>query len=271
MRTLLSIAGFDPSSGAGVTADLAVFAAHGALGISCITALTVQSTLGVRAVEPVPASILRETLTCLCDDLPPDAIKIGMLATEENVRVVVDFLRAREGRLLNIPVVLDPVIRSSSGRELLTVQGIEVLKRQLLPLVSWITPNLDELAVLTGDTASSHADVEDVARGLQRETPRLGVVVTGGHFVAQADDLVLAPDGRADWLPGELIASTSTHGTGCAFSSAFACRLAEGLSGVEAARAAKEYVAEGIRRATPVGRGHGPLNLRWPIDGRPEK
>ncbi len=271
MRTLLSIAGFDPSSGAGVTADLAVFAAHGAFGTSCLTALTVQSTVGVRSVEPVDSRILRETLACLCEDLPPAAIKLGMLATVENVRVVVEFLQVWRSSSRKLPVVLDPVIRSSSGRELLTRQGVDLMRDELLPLVTLVTPNLDELGVLTGTASGSRAEVEEAARSLQRQTPGLGVVVTGGHFATEADDLVLAPDSRAEWLPGAKIASQSTHGTGCAFSSALACRLAEGFSGVEAARLAKEYVAEGIRRATPLGRGHGPLRLLWPLDSEQDK
>src|SRR5580698_8027237 len=136
MLTVLTIAGFDPSSGAGVTADLMVFAAHGLFGTSCITALTVQSTVGVRATQPVAGEVVRATLDCLQDDLPVAGIKIGMLATAENVAAVVDFLEGIRGQ--GIPVVLDPVLRSSSGRELLDAAGVVLMRERLLPLVDWV-------------------------------------------------------------------------------------------------------------------------------------
>src|SRR5277367_5095314 len=135
MLTVLTIAGFDPSSGAGVTADLMVFAAHGLFGTSCITGLTVQSTMGVRTTEAVSAEIVHDTLDCLQSDLAVAGIKIGMLATAANVAMVADFLEMLRGENRRVPVVLDPVLRSSSGRELLDGEGMEVLRRRLLPLV----------------------------------------------------------------------------------------------------------------------------------------
>lgn len=261
---MLTIAGFDPSSGAGVTADLAVFAAEGCFGTACVTALTVQSTVGVRTVEAVEARVVAETLACLWADLPADGVKIGMLATAGNVEAVAEFLTRVRG--IGVPVVLDPVLRSSSGRELLSWEGIDALKTRLLPLVDWVTPNLAELEVLAGLPVGTVDAMEEGATVLGRLFPRLGVVVTGGHLAGNsADDLVVAGDGTKVWLRGERIASRATHGTGCAFSSSLACGLSRGLDGVEAARAAKSYVSEAIRRAEPMGKGNGPMNLLWPL------
>jgi hydroxymethylpyrimidine/phosphomethylpyrimidine kinase len=191
VRTVLTIAGFDPSSGAGVTADLMVFAAHGLFGISCITGLTVQSTIGVRATAPVSAEIVHDTLDCLQSDLPLAGIKIGMLATAANVVMVVEFLEMLriEGR--RVPVVLDPVLRSSSGRELLDADGVAVMRRRLLPLVDWVTPNMEELGVLTGHLVSRREEMADAAQVLQMMGSELNVVATGGHL-DPPDDLVVS-------------------------------------------------------------------------------
>lgn len=240
MKVLLTIAGFDPSSGAGVTADLAVFAAHGFFGASAITALTVQSTLGVRRSEAVAADLLRETLDCLAADFDIAGVKCGMLANDSNVSVVAGFLRANPVGL----VVVDPVLRSSSGASLLDRAGLDRLRDELLPLSTWATPNRQEFAAI----ADWPAD--------------LNLVVTGG--AERATDLVRCGGGETR-LAGEYIDSRATHGTGCAFSSALLCGLAAGLDGVNAARAAKRYVAESIRTAPGLGGGNGPMRLvRYP-------
>ena len=156
-KVVLTIAGFDPSSGAGITADLQVFAAHGLFGTAAITALTVQSTLGVSYVEAVSAKTLRATLDHLVADLPPAGIKIGMLGSAEAVRTVADFVRSLSDvdGSLKVPVVLDPVLRSSSGAALLVPEALEALRAELLPLVSWITPNLQELIQLVRSTGAA--------------------------------------------------------------------------------------------------------------------
>ncbi len=260
MQTVLTIAGFDPSSGAGVTADLMVFAAHGLFGCSCITALTVQSTLGVAGSHPVAPELIRETLECLYEDLPPAGIKIGMLANAETVVAVAEFLERNE----NVPVVLDPVLRSSSGRELLSPEGVVLLREQLLPLVGWVTPNLAELGILTAEAVTGREQMVEAGRKLAAGYPSLTVLVTGGHL-DQPDDLLITPAGEQHWLPGEHVATTSTHGTGCALSSALLSRLVLGESSLRAATAAKRYVAEALRTATPIGHGRGPMNLLWPL------
>ncbi len=259
---LLTIAGFDPSSGAGVTADLAVFRAYGCFGTSCVTALTVQSTVGVVRVEPVAVATVAETLACLEDDLPAEGIKIGMLASAENVGAVAGFLRGRRERGRGGPVVLDPVLRSSSGRDLLSAAGVDGMRREFLPLVDWVTPNVAELAVLAGVEVRTRGEMEAGARRLQGKFSRVGVVVTGGHLEgAGVPDLVLAPGAAPVWLEGERVVSRATHGTGCAFSSALTCGLVAGLPAVEAARGAKEFVTRAIRTAVTLGRGRGPMNL----------
>ncbi len=258
----LTIAGFDPSSGAGITADLKVFAAHNIYGMACITALTVQSTLGVRRVEPVSPETIREALAYLRDDVTPAGVKIGMLATAEAVSEVARFLAS--ARIDRQRVVLDPVIRSSSGRELLSPEGVARLRSELLVHVGWITPNIDELAVLTEDGSLSREEVPAAAARLQQladkaGNPTMHVVVTGGHL-DRPDDYLLSPDGNAQWLPGERVETQATHGTGCAFSSALLCELIDGQSAVKATAGAKDYVTEALRAAYPIGNGRGPMN-----------
>jgi len=264
MQTVLTIAGFDPSSGAGVTADLMVFAAYGLFGTSCVTSLTVQSTVGVRATTAISEEVVRATLDCLQSDLPPAGIKIGMLATAANVGAVTEFLEALNGEEGRVPVVLDPVLRSSSGRELLDAEGVTAMRERLLPLVDWVTPNLEELAVLTGLLVRRREDVPDAAAALREMGWDLNVLVTGGHL-NPPDDLLLPAEGESTWLPGEQIVSRSTHGTGCAFSSALLSRIVLGDGAKDAAVTAKRYVAEAIRTAAPMGRGLGPVNHLWPL------
>lgn len=272
---MLTIAGYDPSSGAGVTADLMVFAAHGLFGTSCITGLTVQSTQGVRATYPVEAAVIAETLECLDADLPPAGIKIGMLGSKKAVSAVCDYIEQLRKRGREIPVVVDPVLRASSGRELIEPGGAEVMRTRLFPLADWVTPNREELGWLTalrGLTSRPETAREEIAlssEALQREVAsqggrRINVLAKLGGSVPP-DDLLLTQNGEPHWLPGEHIATTATHGTGCALSSALLSRLVLGDDPLTAARNAKSYVAEALRRASPIGRGHGPMNHLWPL------
>ena len=275
MQTVLTIAGFDPSSGAGVTADLMVFAAHSLFGTACITALTVQSTLGVVSTHPTPAPVHRATLDCLEEDLPPAGIKIGMISTEDNALVICDYLEKHQLQHWHrtqgwVPVVLDPVLRSTSGRELLDPAGVTLLRDRLLPQVDWITPNLAELAILSGVEVAGRDDLPRACRALQTRTAqspdghRLGIFATGGHL-DPPDDFLLLPTGQGLWLPGERVITRSTHGTGCALSSAFLSRLVLGDAPRQAAHAAKLYVAAALRSAVPTGTGRGPMNHLWTL------
>jgi hydroxymethylpyrimidine/phosphomethylpyrimidine kinase len=263
MQTVLTIAGFDPSSGAGVTADLMVFAAHGLYGTSCITALTVQSAVGVRSTHPTSVDIVSATLDCLNTDLPPAGIKVGMLATYDITLTICKFLR--EHRLIdsslgwgNGIVVLDPVLRSTSGRELLDADGVAMLRDRLLLLVDWITPNIEELGVLSGMPVLRRDDLPRASRALQARITRrpdgrrLGILATGGHL-DPPDDFLLMPDGEELWLPGQSVVTRSTHGTGCALSSAFLSRLVLGDTPRDAALSAKHYVTAALRIAARPG------------------
>ena len=244
-----------------------VFSAKGCFGNAAVTALTVQSTLGVRASQPVSQQQLRDMLHCLHDDLPPAGIKIGMLANAANVDAVAEFVFFCKTQSETLPIVLDPVIRSSSGRELLDAQGLARLKDRLLPLVGWITPNLAELADLAGLPAGIPAEMETAVHAVQAQYPELAVVATGGHLDA-ADDLVAIPGQPIHWLRGAKIVSQATHGTGCAFASALLCGLVEGREGLAAAADAKHFVTQAMLRAAPIGHGRGPMDLLWPLRDR---
>jgi hydroxymethylpyrimidine/phosphomethylpyrimidine kinase len=265
----LTIAGFDPGSGAGITADLKTFAAHRIYGVACISAMTVQSTLGIRAVEPLPAMLVRQTLECLAEDVSLSGIKIGMLGSSAVVCEVSSFLTAQSGTIPRERIVLDPVLRSTSGTALIDRDGLHVIREELLPRVGWITPNVDELAVLAGGIPDRE-EVPAAAARLQAIAARLGndalnVVVTGGHL-SRPDDFLLTASGAGNWLAGEKIITNATHGTGCAFSSALLCKLISGRSPEEAVAAAKAYVTEALRSAYPIGKGKGPMNHLFPFD-----
>lgn len=265
----LTIAGFDPSSGAGVSADLKTFAAYGIYGVAAITALTVQSTQGVQAIEAVRPSLFRQTLEYLAADIPPDGVKLGMLASAGLVSEAEHFLRARPE--LRQRVVLDPVSRSSSGAPLLDAEGTSQLRERLLGVVGWVTPNLDELALLAGVEVRTREQVPSAAERLRKQAASIGnpgvaIVVTGGHLHRPDDYLLL--EGEGQWLEGDRVETRSTHGTGCAFSSALLAELVLGRSGVEAVEAAKRFVTGALRAAYPVGQGRGPLHHLFRYDPR---
>ena len=269
-KVVWTIAGFDPSSGAGITADLMTFAAHGLFGCSVPTALTVQSTMGVAATEVVRPAFFRHSLEYLFNDLPPVGIKIGMVAEPEIVTVLHEFLRevrhkARQASA--VTVVFDPVLRSSSGRALYPARDIEMLHEALLPMVDWLTPNWSELALLTDMPVSTVADAERAADVLLTRHPQLNLVVTGGDQ-GSPTELMITRDRVALQVPGEHIETSSTHGTGCAFSSALLAGLIHGLGAEQAVRGAKAYVAGALQHAPGLGRGKGPLQLLWPLRAR---
>ena len=273
---VLSIAGYDPSSGAGITADVKTAAALGCYAVTCITALTVQSTQGVFAVEPVRPETIRETLSRLADDFELAAVRIGMLGTADNAETVADFLR--QSRPKN--VVFDPVLRSSSGAELTDGLGIEVIRSQLLPLSDVITPNFEEALLLTGIDAeetwpaeSQHGMV-DILRELAERLHQMGsksVVITGGHLPEVNDFLSFSESGKTveHVFPGTRIDSRATHGTGCAFAMALACLLARGRGLPVAVGEAKEFVRQAMLAAYPVGRGTGPMNHLFRLPEEP--
>jgi len=255
---ILSIAGFDPSSGAGITADIKTIAAHGCYGLSCITALTVQSTQGVKQVKPVEGKLIIATLKELASDFSINAVKIGMLGSAETVQAVVAFLKRHSLR----NVVLDPVLKSSSGTDLLSDEGLKFLRNGLLPLADVITPNIDEASAMTGMAIHQACDMGAVALQLHRIRAK-NVVITGGHLDPPVDFLSWNSGKQHKIFTHKKITTNSTHGTGCAFSTALACNLANGKSLVEAVHQAKQYVTSALQHAVPIGKGTGPVNHMW--------
>ena len=254
---VLSIAGFDPSSGAGVTADIKTIAAHGCYGVSCITALTVQSTAGVRRVLPVEPALVTETLEELAADLEIAAVHIGMLGSEKVAQAVAGFLEHRG--LENI--VLDPVLTSSSGTNLVDAAGVRVMLERLLPLAAVVTPNVDEASSLTGLPVTNVDQMRTAAAKLHT-MGAAAVVITGGHL-EKAIDLLSFTTKRGveqEIFKSDRLRSPSTHGTGCAFATAITCHLAQGRGLPEAVLLAKAYVSAAIVHAPPLGKGIGPVH-----------
>jgi hydroxymethylpyrimidine/phosphomethylpyrimidine kinase len=254
---VLTIAGFDPSSGAGITADIKTIAAHGCYGVACISALTVQSTAGVRRVEPVSPELVTETLKELAEDVEIAAVHIGMLGSGRVVRAVADFLEKQK-----FPeVVLDPILKSSSGTNLLDSAGARVLVERLLPLATVATPNVDEASALTGLAVTNPEQMRAAAAKLHA-MGAAAVVITGGHL-EKAIDLLSFTTRRGveqEVFKSERQRSNSTHGTGCAFATAMTCHLALGRGLPEAVLLAKAYVAAAIANAHPLGHGVGPVH-----------
>jgi hydroxymethylpyrimidine/phosphomethylpyrimidine kinase len=256
-KVVLTIAGFDPSSGAGITADIKTIAAHGCYGVACITALTVQSTAGVRRVDSCSPDLVEQTLGELAADLEIAAVHIGMLGSGKVAKAVADFLT--EKRPPN--VVLDPILRSTSGTSLLDASGSRVLAERLLRLAAVVTPNVEEASALTGVAVTSLEQMRAAATRLH-EMGSEAVVVTGGHL-DKAIDLLSFRSKRGieqEVFKAERQRSNSTHGTGCAFATAMACHLALDRGLPEAVLLAKAYVSAAISKGHPLGRGISPVH-----------
>ena len=258
---VLTIAGFDPSSGAGVTADIKTISAHGCYGVACVTAMTVQSTGGVLRVEPVDPVLVTDTLEELASDIPITAVHIGMLGTAKVARAVAEFLSRRPGKDKLPNIVLDPILKSSSGADLLDASGTKVLIEKLIPLADVITPNVDEAAALTGLKVTD-LDQMKVAVAKLHELGSSAVVVTGGHLEKAIDLLSFKTKNgiEQEIFKAERQRSNSTHGTGCAFATALACHLALDRGIAEATLLAKTYVSAAIAAGHPLGRGTGPVH-----------
>ena len=259
---VLTIAGFDPSSGAGVTADIKTIAAHGCYGVACITAMTVQSTSVVRRVAPTDSTLLQESLDELAADIEISAVRIGMLGSAKVAKAVADFLDGGPARKRRLPnIVLDPILKSSSGTELLEPAGVRVLIERLLPLASVVTPNVDEAGAITGVKVKELDDMKAACSKLH-ELGASAVVITGGHL-DKAMDLLSFSTKRGieqEIFKAERQKSTTTHGTGCAFATAMACHLALDRGLAEATLLAKTYVTAAISYGHPLGKGIGPVH-----------
>lgn len=255
---VLSIAGSDSGGGAGIQADLKTFSALGCFGMTAITAITAQNTLGVTAIHAVPAPMLQAQLDAVLQDIGADAVKIGMLHSPELVRVVAQTIE-RYG-LRN--VVLDPVMVATSGDRLIAQETADVLVQELFPLASVITPNLDEAGWLIGHTLTTTEAMASAAQTLLDKGAR-SVLLKGGHLPGHwVADLLLQADGQPCLLESARIATHNGHGTGCTLSSAIACFLAQGHGLEQAVRQARAYILQAIAAGAQVhtGQGHGPLN-----------
>jgi hydroxymethylpyrimidine/phosphomethylpyrimidine kinase len=267
---VLSIAGSDSGGGAGIQADLKTFAALGCYGMTAITAITAQNTLGVRSIHAVPTSVLADQIDAVVEDIGVDAVKIGMLHSPETVRTVAGALK-RHGLS---KVVLDPVMVATSGARLIDDEAIDVLVRELFPLATVVTPNLDEAALLVRRPLVSEADMEAAARELLERGAR-AVLVKGGHLAGDTvSDLLLERGGEPLWLRAARIATPNTHGTGCTLSSAIASELALGADLRAAVQRAREFIRGALAAGAQVrtGAGSGPLNHGYapqPLQLRP--
>ena len=258
---VFSIAGSDSGGGARLQADLKTFAALGCFGMTALTALTAQNTLGVRAIHAVPLEMLNAQIDAVVEDIGVDAVKIGMLHSAATVQAVATAIdRHRLER-----VVLDPVMVATSGATLIDREAIEVLVTQMFPRAALVTPNLDEAALLVGRPLATEDDMYAAARELLARGARV-VLLKGGHLAGDTvSDLLLAHDAQALWLRGPRIPSANTHGTGCTLSSAIAAHLARGATLEDAVRRARDYVRGALQAGAPVrtGAGSGPLNHAW--------
>jgi len=256
----LTIAGSDSGGGAGIQADLKTFQAFGVFGTSALTAVTAQNTLGVTAVHPIPLDIVRAQIDAVVVDLPPAAVKTGMLATAGLVSAVADAIRSHRLRRY----VLDPVMVATSGDRLLDADAEQTLARELLPLAALVTPNLHEARILTGRPVENLAEMRDAARALV-DLGAAAALVKGGHLEGDAVDLLWDGSRERVWRKPRLD-TRHTHGTGCTLSAAVAAGLALGFDLADATDRAVRWVAKAIETAPGLGSGHGPVNHFVPTD-----
>lgn len=259
MKIALSIAGSDSGGGAGIQADLKTFHQFGVFGTSAIVALTAQNTLGVRAVESVSPAMVTAQLDALAEDLPPDALKTGMLAEAHLVQLVAETIEARRWA----PLVVDPVMVSTSRHRLLSRDAEQLVATRLLPLAAVVTPNLDEAEILTGREVRDVGAMERAGAAL-RELGAGAALVKGGHFAGDRITDVLVWAGGVRLFRRPRIHTTSTHGTGCTLSAAITAGLAQGRALEQAVDDALAYVARAIAAAPGLGMGHGPLDHTVP-------
>ena len=259
---VLVVAGSDSGGGAGIQADIKTITALGGYAMSAITAVTVQDTLGVSAVHPIPPAIIAAQIRAALADIGADAIKTGMLGDAEAIEATIEALAGFPG----VPLVVDPVMVAKGGASLLAADGLAPL-RKLLATASLVTPNAPEAAVLTGLAVQTTDDLRRAGEALLTAGVR-AVLMKGGHVPGESViDILMTPHGETVF-EGPRIATRHTHGTGCTLASACATGLALGLEAQEAVGRAWAYVAEAIRRAPGLGVGAGPLDHGWPLRSR---
>ena len=254
MKHLLTIAGSDSSGGAGIQADLKTFAAHACFGMSVITAVTAQNTVGVTKIQNISPDIVAAQIDAVFSDIRVDAVKIGMVSQTPIIKVIAERLAHYKPSI----IVLDTVMVSKSGFDLLEPEACSTLINELMPLANLVTPNLPEAEKIVGYEVESKDMMEKAAAKIIAMGPK-AVLVKGGHLTETADDYLYA-NGKGEWYPAERIATKNTHGTGCTLSSSLAADLANGLSLEEAVKASKAYVTLAIKHALPLGHGCGPTH-----------
>ena len=262
MHTALTIAGSDSSGGAGIQADLKTMTAHGVYGMSAVTALTAQNTMGVTDILAVPPAFLAAQLDAVFADIPPDAVKIGMVADAALIHVIAEKLDEYDAK----NVVVDPVMVATSGARLISENAVEALVSELLPRAALITPNIPEAEVLA-DMAITDRTAMTAAAARIHERTHAAVLMKGGHSVDDANDL-LVDDTGARWFEGRRIATSNTHGTGCTLSSAIASNLARGIDTDTAVAQAKAYLSGALAAGLDLGHGSGPLAHTFDLKSR---
>ncbi len=259
MRTALTIAGTDPSGGAGIQADIKTMTANGVFAMSAVTALVAQNTTGVRSIVECTPEFLAEQLDCVFTDIFPDAVKTGMVSSIALIETIADKLKAYGARNL----VVDPVMVATSGDRLISRDAVETLKARLLPMAAVITPNIPEAELLSGREIRSAQDMEDAARAIY-DCYGCAVLCKGGHNLNDANDLLWQASG-GQWFRGRRIDNPNTHGTGCTLSSAIASNLAKGYGLAEAVERAKAYLSGALAAMLDLGHGPGPMDHAFDI------
>lgn len=262
IKTALAIAGSDCSGGAGIQADLKTMLANGVYGMSVITALTAQNTIGVAAISEVTPEFLGQQIDAVFTDIFPDAVKIGMIANAQLIEVIAEKLSFYKAG----NIVVDPVMIATSGARLISENAVEMLKSQLLPIADIVTPNIPEAEVLSGMKISDKTDMEQAAR-LIADSYGCAVLLKGGHSINDANDL-LCENGGMTWFNGSRIDNPNTHGTGCTLSSAIASNLAKGHDRRTSVTLAKEYISGALSAMLDLGNGSGPLDHGFDIGSR---
>ena len=261
MKTALSIAGSDCSGGAGIQADLKTMTMNGVFAMSAITALTAQNTTGVRGILEVEPEFLAQQIDAVFEDIRPDAVKIGMVASSGLIRTIAQRLRYYEAE----NIVVDPVMVATSGARLIEAEAVETLKKELLPLAAVVTPNISEAEILSEMEIHSQEDMEKAAKIIS-ETYSCAVLLKGGHSINDANDLLYG-DGKLQWFYGKRIQNPNTHGTGCTLSSAIAANLAKGYSLTDSVKRAKDYISGALAAMLDLGKGSGPMNHAFDLQG----
>lgn len=263
----LTIAGSDSGGGAGMQADLATFHAYRVHGLTAVTAVTVQDSVGVHGVHSVPPDVVRAQITQVADDIGVNAVKTGMLGSAEIIETVADTLRRFDLR----PLVVDPVAASKHGDPLADADAIEALRTRLLPSADLVTPNLGEVELLTGVRVRTRDDLPAAAAAVHALGPRW-VLIKGGHLPNSPEAVDLLTDGQHSWeLATPRVDTPHTHGTGCTLSAAITARLARGEDMLTAVRGGKQYVTAGITHSYPLGAGIGPVGHLWWVPKQPER